>query len=201
MLGFGHDLTVAANERALWQRAEALLPTRGIEAYTQGLMDLGATLCGARAPRCDGCPLAGDCIAKAQGQPQRYPVKTRRLARGARHNALLWLVDGPRCWLTRRPPSGVWAGLWTLPLFDSLDAARSASAIWPGQAQALRPIDHALTHFDWRLEPLRHVLPQRLSATRRAALERTLPEGRWFARDEALAIGLPAPIRRLLSAY
>ena len=92
-LGFDADLAVAANERALWQQAQSLLPEHGIERYTQGLMDLGATLCTTRAPRCDECPLATTCVAKAQGRPDRYPVKTRQLKRGARHNAMLWLVD------------------------------------------------------------------------------------------------------------
>lgn len=198
VLGFGEDLALAAHERALWQRAEALLPARGIEAYTQGLMDLGATLCSARTPACEQCPLAGPCVARAQGRPAHYPVKSRRLKRGARRNALLWLVDGERWWFTQRPAKGVWAGLWTLPLFDSVEALQHATAGWPGRAESLPPFDHALTHFDWHLEPWRHVLPARLSGARRQAIESALPEGRWFARDEALALGLPAPIRKLL---
>ncbi len=62
--GFDADLASPANERALWSQAEALLPERGIEAYTQGLMDLGATVCAARRPLCDVCPLAELCVAK-----------------------------------------------------------------------------------------------------------------------------------------
>jgi A/G-specific adenine glycosylase len=200
VLGFGDDLAMAAHERALWQRAEALLPARGIERYTQGLMDLGATLCTTRAPRCDACPLAAGCVARREGRPERYPVKTRKLKRGARRNALLWLVDGERCWLVQRPAPGVWAGLWTLPLFDSVAALEAALNDWPGTPQALPAIHHALTHFDWHLEPVRHELPKRLSAARRAAVEAALPEGRWFTRDEALALGLPAPIRKLIAA-
>jgi A/G-specific adenine glycosylase len=200
LLGFGDDLALAAHERALWQHAQALLPARGIERYTQGLMDLGATLCSARAPRCEACPLAADCVARREGRPERYPVKTRKLKRGARRNAMLWLVDGQRWWLTQRPAQGVWAGLWTLPLFDSMADLNAAARAWPGATEALPPIDHALTHFDWHLEPVRHTLPKRLSAARRAAIEASLPEGRWFTRDQALALGLPAPIRKLIGA-
>jgi A/G-specific adenine glycosylase len=163
-------------------------------------MDIGATLCSARAPRCGACPLATSCVARAQGRTERYPVKTKRLKRGARSNALLWLTDAQqRIWLTQRAPSGVWAGLWTLPLFDSLDALRALSAAWPGRGEALTPIEHALTHFDWQLEPWRHELPRRLSAARGQRIEAALGAGRWFTREQALALGLPAPIRRLMS--
>jgi A/G-specific adenine glycosylase len=202
VLGFGADLAVAANERALWESATELLPEQGIERYTQGLMDLGATLCTARAPRCDACPLATTCVAKAQGQPERLPVKTKKLKRGARHNAMLWLVDAKqRIWLTQREAKGVWAGLWTLPLFDSLDALQDLLRDCPGRGEALPPINHALTHFDWRLEPWQHALGARLPAARRTAIEAALPAGAWFEREKALTLGLPAPIRKLLTRY
>jgi A/G-specific adenine glycosylase len=202
VLGFDADLAVAANERALWDKAQTLLPERGIERYTQGLMDLGATLCTARAPRCDACPLADVCVAKVQGRPERYPVKSRKIKRGARHNAMLWLVDAQqRTWLTQREPKGVWGGLWTLPLFDSLDGLHELLRGWPGRGEALPPIDHALTHLDWRLEPWQHALGPRVSTARRTAIEAVLPAGAWFAREDALALGLPAPIRRLLVGY
>jgi A/G-specific adenine glycosylase len=201
-LGFDADLALAANERKLWHEAQSLLPERGIERYTQGLMDLGATLCTTRAPRCDLCPLATTCVAQAQGRPDRYPVKTRKLKRGARRNAMLWLVDAQqRLWLTQREYKGVWAGLWTLPLFDSLDALHALLRGWPGLGEALPPINHALTHFDWRLEPWRHALGARVSAARRMAIEAALPAGAWLEREEALALGLPAPIRKLLLTY
>ena len=201
VLGFGGDLAEAAQERALWEQATRLLPEDGIERYTQGLMDLGATLCSARTPRCDVCPLHADCVAHRQGHPQRYPVKTRKIKRGARRNAMLWLTDAQgRVWLTQREATGVWAGLWTLPLFDSLDALRALTASWPGDGHALTAIDHALTHFDWRLEPWRHTLGARLSGVRRAAIEAALPAGAWFTHEHAQAVALPAPIRKLLTA-
>ena len=199
-LGFGDDLALAVHERALWLQAEALLPHRGIEAYTQGLMDLGATLCSARRPGCAVCPLQAVCIAHRDGDPERYPLKTRKLKRTQRLNALLWLGDADRVWLVRRPATGVWAGLWTLPLYDTVDALQRQATHWPGRGEALAEIRHALTHFDWRLQPWRQRLPARLSAARLAALEATLPEGRWFSLAQALAAGLPAPVRKLLAA-
>jgi A/G-specific adenine glycosylase len=201
-LGFGADLATPAAERALWAHAEALLPVRGIEVYTQGLMDLGATVCKARAPRCDACPLRAVCAARAEGRPQHYPVKSRRTRRGRRSHALLWLQRGAQVWLVRRPPTGVWASLWSLPEFADADALAAAAAAWPGRGRWLPTIEHALTHFDWTLRPYRHVLPARLAARTVAAVERGAGGGRWVGRwvgrDEALALALPAPVRRLV---
>ena len=199
-LGFGGDLSQAVQERALWQRAQALVPERGVEGYTQGLMDLGATLCNLRQPQCGRCPLADICVACCEGRPEAYPVKTRRLKRGRRQHALLWLAQGESLWLVRRPESGVWAGLWSLPEFESAEALHAVLAGWPGVAEPLPVIEHALTHFDWTLQPLRWTLPARLSARRRDACTASIPAGRWVERTEALQMGLPAPVRKLLEA-
>jgi A/G-specific adenine glycosylase len=199
-LGFGDDLADARHERSLWRAAEALLPTQGIEAYTQGLMDLGASLCSRRRPACEACPLQGLCVARAQGRPEAYPVKTRRLKRGTREHLLLWLSRGGSLWLVQRPPTGVWAGLWSLPEFTSDESLRALAAGWPGEGVPLPVVRHALTHFDWTLRPVHWPLPLRLAAAQRRQIEAALPEGRWVAREAALALGLPAPIRRLLQA-
>jgi A/G-specific adenine glycosylase len=198
-LGFAADLSVATHERALWLQAQALVPQRGVGQYTQGLMDLGATVCSVRRPDCARCPLAAVCIAHREGRPEAYPVKTRRTKRGARSHALLWLCLGDQVWLVQRPARGVWAGLWSLPEFADASALRAQLGGWPGRGEALSPIEHALTHFDWTLQPLRWRLPARLGRARRDALTATLPPGRWFDLPDALQMGLPAPVRKLLS--
>jgi A/G-specific adenine glycosylase len=200
VLGFDGDLAQAAAERALWQHAMDLLPARDVDVYTQGLMDLGATLCTLRRPACPRCPLQHRCAAHAAGQPERYPVKSRRLKRGRREHALLWLQHRGRVWLVQRPPTGVWAGLWSLPEQASLTDLRSALAGWPGETELLPTIEHALTHFDWTLRPLRCTLPARGAAAALRALQAlswAMP-GRWVTPQEALALGLAAPVRRLL---
>jgi A/G-specific adenine glycosylase len=201
-LGFGGDLAEARQEKALWQLAEALLPPPsahgGIEAYTQGLMDLGATLCSVRKPACDACPLAGLCVARAEGRPEAYPVKTRKLKRSARAHLLLWLDWGDRVWLVQRPQTGVWAGLWSLPEVDNETALWALAATWPGEGRLLPPVVHVLTHLDWTLQPCHWPLPADLPPAQRQAIEAALPAGRWVPRPEALALGLPAPIRRWL---
>ena len=119
-LAFDGDLAQPAQERALWDRATALLPTdrTDMPAYTQGLMDLGATVCSRSKPDCLLCPLSGLCAARASGRMTDYPVRTRKLKRTRRENWCLWLQTADAVWLQQRPDSGIWAGLWSLPLFD-----------------------------------------------------------------------------------
>jgi len=198
VLAFEGDLAEAAQERKLWERATELLPVTGIEAYTQGLMDLGATLCLVRAPQCLICPAHDVCAAGRAGTAERYPVKTRKLKRGQREHVWLWLRWREQVWLVQRPDTGVWAGLWSLPEFDSREAFDATSAAWPGAAEELPSFTHVLTHLDWTLHPLRWTLPARTGAARIAAIVSAWPSGRWFSLDEALAAGLPAPLRKLL---
>ena len=205
VLGFGDDLAEARNEKRLWALAESLLPPRGVAIYTQALMDLGATVCLAREPRCDACPAASSCVALGEGRIAAYPLKTRRLKRSHRSHSLLCLQRGKRLWLTQRPAVGVWAGLWSLPEFDSAEALMALATAWPGGAQWLPAFKHKLTHLDLALAPCRWTLPTRLAAARIVAIEAALVSaagpGRWVTSDEALLMGLPAPIRKLIEQW
>ena len=198
VLAFGGDLADARSERELWQLASALLPASDIEAYTQGLMDLGATVCLPRAPLCLLCPVRGECAAARSGTQDRYPIKSRRGVRGRRENAWLELRWRGDVWLVERPASGVWAGLWSLPELDSIDAFDAASAGWPGRGEVLDPFVHVLTHLDWHLQPVRWTFPAETTPQVLATLLAAWPRGSWFANDAALAVGLPAPLRRRL---
>jgi A/G-specific adenine glycosylase len=202
VLAFDADLAQAANERTLWQRAGELLPEGGgIEAYTQGLMDLGATVCLARDPSCLLCPVHTLCAAAASNEQTRYPVKSRKLKRSRREHLWLWLRWRERVWLVQRPDRGVWAGLWSLPEFDTTSAFEAASAGWPGHDEPLESFTHVLTHLDWTLHPLRWTLPARTSERTVASITAAWPSGRWFELAEALNAGLPAPLRKLLLAH
>ncbi|WP_374435116.1 A/G-specific adenine glycosylase [Inhella sp.] len=190
LLAFEQDIAQARAQRELWALADALVPARAADmpAYTQGLMDLGSAVCTPRQPRCGECPVAALCQAQAQGRQAELPVKSRRLTRGRREHWWLWLerAEDQALWLQQRPAKGVWAGLWTLPLFDS---EPELQALLPEQVLELLPrIEHALTHFDWVLHPRRALWPQG---------EPELP-GRWVAREELPRYGLPAPLRKLL---
>jgi A/G-specific adenine glycosylase len=197
VLGFGQDLAIAANERALWAEAEALLPARDLQGsmprYTQGLMDLGATVCLPRNPSCLLCPVQSICAAAGQGLPEAYPVKTRKLRRSAQS---LWLLhaqaeDGS-VWLEKRPAPGVWAGLYCLPVFDSRSALEQAvPARLRTELRDTEPFVHVLTHKDLHLHPVH--------ATLRVA-QAVQGQGEWFGPGTWPGLGLPAPVRRLLAA-
>lgn len=201
VLGFADDLAEARHERRLWQHAQDLLPAQDIEAYTQGLMDLGATVCRLRRPDCAACPWQSPCVARTEGRPEAYPVKTRKLKRGRRSSALLLLTQTGRIWLAQRPQTGVWAGLWCPPAFDDDAAVQALAGQAPTSPQAWPAFTHVLTHLDWELRPWHWRLPARLAAAHRARIEAALPPGRWWTLDEALALGLPAPVRRLLQQW
>jgi A/G-specific adenine glycosylase len=178
--GYEGDLSNAVAERELWSMARSLLPAgapgpeldAAMAGYTQGLMDLGATVCTVRRPACDACPAASMCRGLASGAPERFPVKTRRLKRGRRAGVLLWLQRDDRVWLVRRGDSGVWAQLWTLPEFDTATRLERTVEDWPGTLEWLPPFKHVLTHFDWLLQPLRLRWHGGIAPEQQAAIER-----------------------------
>jgi A/G-specific adenine glycosylase len=198
VLAFAGDLAEARAERELWAAATDLLPAHDIGSYTQGLMDLGASVCTTRSPHCLLCPVREVCRAASAAMPQRYPVKSRRLARGRRENVWLELRWRDAVWLVERGPSGVCAGLWSLPEIDSMAAFVATTVGWPGRADVLDPFVHVLTHFDWHLQPVRWTFPSRTPAPTLAPLLAAWPAGRWLTNDAALSLGLPAPLRKRL---
>ncbi|MFC5520327.1 A/G-specific adenine glycosylase [Polaromonas jejuensis] len=202
VLGFSDDLAKSANERALWERATDLLPQHDLPAamprYTQGLMDLGATICTGRQPQCLLCPVQALCSAFAAGEPEKYPVKTRKLKRSAQALSLLWAQrpDGS-VWLEKRPASGIWGGLYCLPVFES-DAALKA-LLPPGLHDHLEPLPHfvhVLTHKDLHLAPW--VADFRAGQAMPASIVSEDCAGAWFGPDVWPGLGLPSPIRKLL---
>ena len=195
-LGFDADLAFAANERRLWDEATRLLPIADLQQsmprYTQGVMDLGATVCTARKPNCTICPLSDVCVAHRLGQPGHYPVKTRKLKRSSQLIWLLWAqTTDSSVWLTKRPIPGVWGGLYCFPLFDSREALEES--VPPDSRPALEDqpsISHVLTHKDLYLHPVRLTMHSQ-----------DLDDfaGIWAATDQWPNLGLPAPIRKLLT--
>jgi A/G-specific adenine glycosylase len=186
-------LAFDGRERDLWTHAQALLPTRDVAKsmprYTQGVMDLGATVCLPRNPSCLICPVNTLCAASAQGMPEDFPRSARKPKRTAQS---LWLLRAHTkegdVWLHKRPAQGIWAGLYCLPAFDSRPALEQAV---PARIETVDgdAFKHVLTHKDLHLHPVNVLLPRR----------RALPlDGAWVQSRELPGLGLPAPIRKLL---
>ena len=187
-------------EDALWRRAEALLPEQGIESYTQGLMDLGATLCPRSSPDCPRCPLQTRCVAFAEGRTAELPVRKPKKTLPEKQAAMLVIVDGGEVLLEQRMDSGIWGGLLSLPEVDghsvrealagdALDVA--ARAFGPvEQVQMLLPVVHVFTHYKL------HIAPFRVTLAQRAPLEARY---QWWKLSEIAVAPLPAPVKKLLS--
>ncbi|MBL6750536.1 MAG: A/G-specific adenine glycosylase [Nevskia sp.] len=182
--------------RALWSLSESLLPQERLADYTQAIMDLGATLCTARKPQCARCPVQDGCAAHRAGRTADFPAARPRRQRPLRQAQLLLVQDAAgRLLLERRPPAGIWGGLWCLPLAQAdEDAAaflRGAYGLHAQAGEALPTIAHAFTHFDLHLRPLR------LHVREPAGLAEQAP-ARWIDLAADALPGLPAPVARLL---
>ena len=190
--GFSGDSEV---ERALWRRAESLLPENGIETYTQALMDLGATVCLRKSPRCDVCPVARDCVARHDGRIDELPAPRPKRDLPLRTVSVLLLQCHNEVLLEKRPAIGIWGGLWSLPeLAPDADVVAHCRARFAAEV-ALEPplpvIEHGFTHFRLTLRPQPcavHVWPSRAEE----------PGLVWLPLAEVAGAALPAPIKRLL---
>jgi A/G-specific adenine glycosylase len=191
-------------EEAMWARAEALAPVEDIEAYTQGLMDMGATLCTRSSPSCERCPMAPRCVAFATGRTAELPVRKPKKATPEKVAHMLLMVDRGQVLLEQRPATGIWGGLLSLPevaghttLDDHevpLDAEVAAAAQAFGAMESLerlRPVVHVFTHYKLHIHPLL------LTFSARAALA---GESRYLWLDVADLpnAALPAPVKKLL---
>ncbi len=190
---------VSAIEKKLWREAESRLPTsaQDMVAYTQGLMDLGATICARSEPRCLLCPIADDCAARISGRVSEIPAARPSKVVPQRSQCYLLLTHADQILLVKRPAPGIWGGLWCLPeMADDDDAPLTASlrygASGHGVAIALPPIAHAFTHFRLTLR-VTHLIANRVDP-------RAMQLGAmWLARDDLATAALPKPISRLLS--
>ncbi len=182
-------------ENTLWELAESLLPTSEIEAYTQGLMDLGATLCVRGRPHCTRCPFADECVAHLTGRERELPTPKPKKVLPQRQTLMLVLCDGGSILLERRPPTGIWGGLWSLP--EALnEAALAACALRFGVTkplQPLAPLTHTFTHFQLTIEP-RFAHMNGCGSAAHGVADNNYA---WVPLHDTNAYGLPAPVRRL----
>ena len=192
---------VSAIEKKLWLEAETRLPTspNDMVAYTQGLMDLGATICARAEPTCLLCPIAADCAARISGRVNQIPAARPSKVVPQRAQRYLLLTHADQILLVKRPAPGIWGGLWCLPeISDDEEAELTANlrygASGSGTAIALIPIAHAFTHFRLTMN-VTHLIANRVEPR---AMQ---PGAMWLAREDVPKAALPKPISRLLANF
>lgn len=183
-------------EEKLWQQAEALLPQQDVAAYTQALMDLGATVCVRNRPRCALCPVRTDCVALQQDRTAELPAPRPKKTLPERQAVFLLLLHGNDILLEKRPAGGIWGGLWCLPQFDDEGAAKEwfeRTGLAARAGERLETFTHTFTHFRLHITPLKVELackPSRAAAPGRI----------WLEVAEALHAAIPTPLRKLLQS-
>jgi len=184
-------------ERALWSIAEACTPGERVAEYTQGIMDLGATVCTRARPACLLCPVSADCVARSRGMQSDLPSPRPRMRRAARDAWLVVAMRGEhKVLLERRPPVGIWGGLWGLPEFptrahaDQWCREHLSAGASPVRGEVIR---HAFSHFDYEMRPLV------VRCMGKALNLRDDDRYRWYDVREPMKVGLPKPIATLIA--
>src|SRR5258708_8310560 len=191
-------LSPRAAERRLWELAEQCTPQGDVAAYTQAIMDLGATICVRRRPLCAACPLESHCAARRSRRQHDIPAPRARTVRRTRAVVMLLAQrsDGSVL-LERRPEHGVWGGLWGPPQFPSVQAAPLYAAtrlLSPGiEPRALAIVRHAFTHFELEITPL-------LARCEAWAGVMDEPPTLWYNPAQPERLGLPAPVTALIQS-
>jgi len=182
-------------EKKLWALAESLLPDTEMVAYTQGLMDLGATLCTRSKPQCNRCPLANDCEASKQGRTHLLPTPKPRKSTPEKSVTMLILKQGDSILLEKRPPSGIWGGLWSFPETEHTENlaehAKQRFGLQVDAAEPLAQLTHAFTHFKLHIQPQRLMVTGKPTQLREAGLI-------WLNIEDALGAAIPTPVRKIL---
>jgi A/G-specific adenine glycosylase len=182
-------------ENRLWRLAESLLPKSGNARYTQALMDLGATLCRRTRPGCASCPVAATCASRREGKIEGYPQARPRKPVPLKRTAMLLLINQGEVLLEKRPPAGIWGGLWCLPEMAARADPRAHCAARFGTDIAavtkLPQVRHGFTHFTLHIRPV-------LCQVRGLAPRAAEPGHVWLPAHDAAHAAVPAPVRKLL---
>lgn len=184
------------NETALWQLAEKLVPDNAAD-YNQAMMDIGAIVCTRSKPDCAACPLQTFCVAKQENNFDDYPGRKPKKTIPEKSSRFLLLRDGDRVLLQQRAPTGIWGGLWIPPeIPPHLSPAEMASE-WGASVEKLKAMPvfrHTFSHFHLNIHGFSGVLSP--STTRMMRVRDAVT--RWQSLSALDAVGLPAPMRRLL---
>ncbi len=187
----------SAVARRLWQLAEEYTPEEHFADYTQAIMDLGATVCLRRQPRCDACPLTAGCQAHREGTQHSYP-QTRAARELPVKKVLFAMLENQfnEILLEQRPPAGIWGGLWSFPEhetgFDIKDWITHDLGLTVEDLDYHPLFRHTFSHYHLDITPV-HIKVKTIA-------ERIREPGRyrWFSREDKPGVGLPAPVNRLI---
>lgn len=181
--------------KELWALAEGLLPAQGMVAYTQGLMDLGATICTRSKPKCGVCPLNMACQAYKHNRVNELPTFKPRKKIPEKYITWLILQHENKILLEKRAPTGIWGGLWSFPevgITNDFEAVISTRfKITTCAKKPLAPFSHTFTHFKL------HINPQPLQVLK-LSLNVCEIEHIWLSIKEAGEAAIPAPVRKIL---
>jgi A/G-specific adenine glycosylase len=179
----------------LWTLAEQLLPETDVQAYTQGMMDLGAQVCMRSHPLCESCPLAGQCVARSLDRIGDFPGSRPRKQRPRRSTVMLIMQCDGQIMMEKRPASGIWGGLWSFPEADDVaDVVQTCAARFGFETEAvdaMAPIEHGFTHFSLTISPL-------VCRVNQPGLAAQEPGRVWVTPHEAEHYAIPVPVRKLI---
>jgi A/G-specific adenine glycosylase len=198
--GVAGDIRAKAVEDEMWLIAEREKPVNNIEAYIQGQMDLGATLCARGAPKCLLCPLQDSCAAHLEGRTDELPMRAIKKTIPHRTTKMLVMVNANEVYIERRPPTGIWGGLFSLPEIaidddaaDFINAKFSIAHTFIKSTQPLPTIEHGFTHYSLTIYPIKIAISKR-------ALQASEPGSMWLDLDDIKTAALPAPVKKILLA-
>ncbi len=183
-------------ETQLWNRADELTPDKRVADYTQAIMDLGATLCTRRNPRCGDCPVENDCAAAATGQVHVIPATKPKRGLPTKDATFMMVQNSSgQVLLVKRPPTGIWGGLWTLPEVPPNENPAQWShrvlGVALNESRTLPPFRHTFSHFHLNIKPIYSISTQRGHVMDDGAYS-------WYNLAETSKLGLPTPVKRLL---
>jgi A/G-specific adenine glycosylase len=201
--GIADDVRAKSVQERLWERAAELAAGPRPGAANQALMELGATVCTPRQPRCERCPLSRDCSARARGVAESLPVKSPARRQRPVEAVAAWVTRRGRALAVRRPARGLLGGLWELPGGELLAgeapeaglrrALRESLALEVDGAETRGEVQHGFTHLRLRL----HVF--RCSRPRGRVRLRNFDAHRWLAPAALAALPHGAATRKALA--
>lgn len=185
---------VSSVANQLWRLADELMPDGQADAYTQAMMDLGATVCTRSRPTCAACPVSRDCQASSNGDTERYPGRKPRREKPLRSTTMVLAVADGAVYLERRPASGIWGGLWSLPEVGDVDAWCSERLNTATiDAEVWDSLRHSFSHYDLDIMPI----VVRVDATSSRVADDA--DSTWHRLDAPPPGGIAAPVTKLIN--